>query len=128
MRIRFMLRFKQKDKFIGYIHQHAGVIGLMIMGSLPQGLVMSLSGERHRAKLLLIGNPLIAMNMMKVHPEVGVYAPLRVLFTENEVGKTIITYEKPSTLFGQWGEQIFQDSGKLLDEKMETLVRLLANN
>jgi|ERR1035437_3436735 uncharacterized protein (DUF302 family) len=125
-RIGFLLRFKQKDKFIGYIHQNAGVLGLMILGSIPQGLVLSLAGERHRAKLFLIGNPLVALNMMKVHPEAGVYAPLRVMFTEDELGKTIITYEKPSTLFGQWGEQIFQDTGKLLDEKMETLVRLLA--
>ena len=106
-RIGFLLKFRQKDKFIGYIHQNAGVLGLMIMGSIPQGLVLSLSGERHRAKLFMIGNPLIAMNMMKLHPEVGVYAPLRVLFCENELGKTVITYEKPSTLFGQWSEEIF---------------------
>jgi len=123
----FMLRFKQKDKFIGYIHQNSGALGLMILGSVPHGLIISLSGERHRAKQFLIGNPLLAQAMMKVHPEAGVYAPLRVMFTENELGKTVITYEKPSTLFGQWTEQVFQDTGKLLDEKMETLIRLIAN-
>ena len=126
LRMAFLLKFKQKDKFIGYIHQNAGALGIMILGSIPQGLFLSLSGERRRAKLFMIGNPLIAMNMIKVHPEAGVYAPLRVLFCENELGKTVITYEKPSTLFGQWSEQIFQDTGKLLDEKLETLVRLIA--
>ena len=126
-RIGFMLKFKQKNKFITYINQNTGVLGLMILGSIPHGLILSLSGEHHRAKQFLIGNPLIALSMMKIHPEAGVYAPLRVMFTENDSGKTVITYEKPSTLFGQWNEQIFQDTGKLLDEKMETLIRLIAN-
>jgi uncharacterized protein (DUF302 family) len=126
-RIGFMLKFKQKDKFTAYINENSGVLGLMILGSIPHGLILSLSGERHRAIQLLIGNPLIALSMMKIHAEAGVYAPLRVMFSENEPGKTVITYEKPSTLFGQWNEQIFQDTGKLLDEKMETLIRILAN-
>jgi len=127
IRMGFMLRFKQKDKFIGYIHQNSGVLGLMILGSIPHGLIISLTGERRRAKQYLIGNPLLAQAMMKVHPEAGVYAPLRVMFHENDLGKTVITYEKPSTLFGQWTEQVFQETGKLLDEKMEILVRLIAN-
>ena len=125
-RVGLMLKFKQKDKFTSYINQNGGVLGLMILGSIPHGMLLSLSGERHRAIQLLIGNPLIALSMMKIHPEAGVYAPIRVMFSENDFGKTVITYEKPSTLFGQWNEQIFQDTGKLLDEKMETLIRILA--
>ena len=125
-RIGLMLKFKQKDKFTSYINENTGVLGLMILGSIPHGMILSLSGEHHRAIQLLIGNPLIALNMMKIHPEVGVYAPLRMMISEDDLGKTVITYEKPSTLFGQWNEQIFQDTGKLLDEKMETLIRILA--
>jgi len=125
-RVGFMLKFKQKDKFKSYINQNGGVLGLMILGNIPHGMLLRLSGERHKAIQLLIGNPLIALSMMKIHPEAGVYAPIRVMFSENDFGKTVITYEKPSTLFGQWNEQIFQDTGKLLDEKMETLIRILA--
>jgi hypothetical protein len=33
-----------------------------------------------RTQMFLIGNPLIALNMMRVHAEAGVYAPLRVMF------------------------------------------------
>ena len=126
-RVGLMLKFKQKDKFTSYINQNGGVLGLMILGSIPHGMLLSLSGERHRAIQLLIGNPLIALSMMKTHPESGVNAPLRVMFSENDFGKTVITYDKPSTLFGQWNEPIFQNTGKLLDEKMETLIRILAN-
>lgn len=121
----FMLRFKQAEKFTAYINQNTGILGLMILGSIPHGSIISLSGERHKAVQLLIGNPLIALSMMKIHPEAGVYAPLRVFIHEIDHDKTLITYDKPSLLFGQWDEQIFQDTGKLLDEKMETLIRFI---
>src|ERR1035437_4696987 len=78
----FMLRFKQAERFTAYINQNTGVLGLMILGSIPHGSIISLSGERQRAVQLLIGNPLIAMSMMKIHPEAGVYAPLRVFISE----------------------------------------------
>jgi uncharacterized protein (DUF302 family) len=121
----YLLRFKQAEKFIAYINQNTGILGLMILGSIPHGMILGLSGERHRAIQLLIGNPLIALRMMKIHPEAGVYAPLRVFVHEIDHDKTLITYDKPSLLFGQWDEQLFNDTGKLLDEKMETLIRFI---
>jgi hypothetical protein len=33
----------------------------------------------------------------------SLYAPLRVLIYENEEGKTCVEYDKPSSLFGQFG-------------------------
>jgi uncharacterized protein (DUF302 family) len=121
----FMLRFKQVEKFTAYINQNTGVLGLMILGSIPHGMMLSLSGERHRALQLFIGNPMIALSMMKIHPEAGVYAPLRLFIHEIDNGRTLITYDKPSRIFGQWNDQLFHDTGKLLDEKMETLIRFI---
>ena len=121
----FMLRFKQTEKFTAYINQNTGVLGLMILGSIPHGMMLSLSGERHRAIQLFVGNPMIALSMMKIHPEAGVYAQLRLFIHEIDQNKTLITYDRPSLLFGQWDEQLFHDTGKLLDEKMETLIRFI---
>jgi uncharacterized protein (DUF302 family) len=42
----------------------------------------------------------------------GLYVPLRVLIYENEPGKTCVEYDKPSSLFGQFGT----DPGGLLSE------------
>ena len=33
----------------------------------------------------------------------SLYAPLRVLIYENEEGKTCVEYDRPSSLFGQFG-------------------------
>jgi uncharacterized protein (DUF302 family) len=125
IKLGFMLRFKQAEKFTAYINQNTGVLGLMILGSIPHGMILSLTGERHRAIQLFVGNPMIALSMMKIHPEAGVYAPLRLFIHEIDHSKTLITYDKPSRIFGQWNDQLFQDTGKLLDEKMETLIRFI---
>ena len=42
-----------------------------------------------RAQMFLIGNPLIALTMMRVHAEAGVYAPLRVMFSSDGPSKDV---------------------------------------
>jgi uncharacterized protein (DUF302 family) len=49
-------------------------------------------------------------------------APLRVLIYEDEGGKTCIEYDKPSTLFGQFGKASATEVATMLDRKLEHLV------
>jgi uncharacterized protein (DUF302 family) len=48
--------------------------------------------------------------------------PLRVLLYENAEGKTCIEYDKPSSLFGQFGTAEIDAVAAMLDKKLETLV------
>ena len=52
----------------------------------------------------------------------GLYAPLRVLIYEDEKGKTCIEYDKPSTLFGEFGNAKVTEVATMLDRKLEQLV------
>jgi uncharacterized protein (DUF302 family) len=52
----------------------------------------------------------------------SLYAPLRVLIYENEEGKTCVEYDKPSALFGQFGNAKVTDVAAMLDQKLESLV------
>jgi uncharacterized protein (DUF302 family) len=52
----------------------------------------------------------------------GLYAPLRVLIYENEAGKTCVEYDKPSSLFGQFGNAKVTEVATVLDRKLEQLV------
>jgi uncharacterized protein (DUF302 family) len=106
-----------------YLGQVGGEIGLMILGNIPHGSLLGLLGGPSRARMFLVGNPLIALTMMRIHPQAGTYAPLRVMFCSDGVDRTIITYDKPSMIFGQWTEPVFQETGKMLDLKMENVVR-----
>jgi uncharacterized protein (DUF302 family) len=52
----------------------------------------------------------------------GLYAPLRVLRYENEDGKTCVEYDRPSSLFGQFGNAHVTEVATTLDRKLEQLV------
>jgi uncharacterized protein (DUF302 family) len=50
------------------------------------------------------------------------YAPLRVLIYEDADGKTCIEYDRPSSLFGQFGNEQVAVTTVDLDRKVEELV------
>jgi len=67
-------------------------------------------------------NPLFAIQMTQHDIRASLYAPLRVLIYENEEGKTCVEYDKPSSLFGQFGNPKVTEVATMLDRKMEKLV------
>jgi hypothetical protein len=52
----------------------------------------------------------------------GLYAPLRLLVYEDERGKTCVEYDRPSSLFGQFGDARVTEVATMLDRKLEELV------
>jgi uncharacterized protein (DUF302 family) len=124
-RLMLMIALKRKAALEHYLRRIAGNLGLMILGSVRHGKILGLLQGPTRAAMFLIGNPLTALGLMQVHPEAGVYAPLRVMFTEAKSGQTRITYDRPSGLFSQWPEPVFASTGLMLDQKLEQLVALL---
>lgn len=87
-----------KSRLQNYLKQVAGELGLMNLGTVRHGLLMSaLNGPRH-AQMFLIGNPLTAMSLMKVFKQAGVYAPLRIMFHDDGDDATVVTYDAPSKL------------------------------
>lgn len=94
-----------------------GQSGFMIFFTADMGALMSLMGKSKKAKLYLIGNPLIANQMVEQSVGVGLYVPPRVLVYEDYDGKTYITYDKPSTLFQQFQNPYISKVGEMLDGK-----------
>jgi uncharacterized protein (DUF302 family) len=45
----------------------------------------------------------------------GLYAPLRVMLYETETGTATFEYDRPSTLFGQYGDERVTAVAKQLD-------------
>jgi len=51
-------------------------------------------------------------------------APLRVLIYETEDGKTCVEYDRPSSLFGQFGDERVDRMAASLDWKLENLTAM----
>jgi len=99
-----------------------GPSGFMRFRTSDHGSLLRLAGQEKKAIQYLLGNPLFAIQMTQHDIRASLYAPLRVLLYENEHGKTCVEYDKPSSLFGQFGNAKVTDVASMLDRKMEQLV------
>ena len=99
-----------------------GSSGFVLFRTSDHGALLRLVGQKRKAIQYLVGNPLIAIQMTQHDIRAGLYAPLRVLIYEDEVGKTCMEYDKPSSLFGLFGNDHISPIATMLDKKLESLV------
>jgi uncharacterized protein (DUF302 family) len=104
------------------IEAMVGPSGFMLFRTSDHGALFRLVGQNRKALQYLVGNPLFAIQMTQHDIRAALYAPLRVLVYENELGKTCVEYDKPSSLFGQFGNAKVTDVATMLDRKLERLV------
>jgi uncharacterized protein (DUF302 family) len=100
----------------------AGPSGFMLFRTSDHGGLLRLVGRQGKAVQYLLGNPLFAVEMTRHAIGAGLYAPLRVLIYEADDGKACVEYDKPSSLFGQFGDARVDKVAAELDRKLEDLV------
>ncbi len=81
------------------------------------------AGRPHKTPQYEIGNPLTATRMTRHELPAALYAPLRVVLYENATGGATFEYDKPSSLFGQFGNEQVTAIGRELDAKLENVLR-----
>jgi len=99
----------------------AGSSGFMLFGTINHGELLALFEEPRKAIQYSVGHPLIALQMTRRDLRAGLYAPLRVLIYEED-GKTVLEYDRPSSLFGQFDDPEVSAVASSLDQKLEALV------
>jgi uncharacterized protein (DUF302 family) len=104
----------------------AGPSGFMLFGTSDHGALLRLAGQKRKAIQYVVGNPLFALQMTQHDIRASLYAPLRVLVYESEEGKTCVEYDKPSSLFGQFGNAQVAPVAAMLDKKLAALVAAAA--
>lgn len=88
---------------------------LSIFGARDHGALLAIAGQRRQALQYEIGNPLTASRMTRHQLGAALYAPLRVLLREDDLGHGVFEYDLPSSLFGQFGDERVTAIGKMLD-------------
>ena len=82
-----------------------GDAGLVIFSTATHGdWLQILSGKRHVVQYV-IGNVLVSTQMTQHELAAGLYAPLRIVLYENRSGTSTFEYDRPSSLFGQYGNE-----------------------
>ncbi len=96
---------------------------LSIFLTRDHGALLRIAGAPRHALQYEIGNPWTASTMTRHQLPAALYAPLRVVLFENEQGHGVFEYDKPSSLFGQFGDARVTEVGRYLDATLEALLR-----
>ena len=99
---------------------------LSIFHERDHGALLRIAGSRRNAVQYDVGNPLTASMMTRHQLPAALYAPLRVVLFEDEQGRGIFEYDRPSSFFSQYGDERVTDVGRYLDAALEAILRSAA--
>jgi uncharacterized protein (DUF302 family) len=100
---------------------------LSIFGSRDHGVLLAVAGLKRRAIQYDIGNPLTASLMTRHNISAGLYAPVRVLLSENPDGRVAFEYDRPMSTFGQFGDKSIDIVARKLDGDLGDVLERAAN-
>jgi uncharacterized protein (DUF302 family) len=110
------------EDFEARMKKTQGPSEFMLFFEADHGAWMALVGLKARAKLYVIGNPLIARTMIEHNVEVGLHVPVRVLIYEDpKTGTCRLAYDLPSSLMGRLKNEKVTAAAKVLDRKLAAL-------
>jgi uncharacterized protein (DUF302 family) len=110
------------NDFEALMRASEGPSGFMLFWEADHGAWMARVGLQARAKLYIIGNPLIARTMIQHDIGVGLNVPVRVLiYEEPATGTCRLAYDLPSSLMGRLKNDRVTAAARLLDQKLSAL-------
>jgi uncharacterized protein (DUF302 family) len=113
------------DDFEARMRALEGPSGFMLFWEADHGAWMARVGLQARARLFIIGNPLIARTMLEHDIEVGLNVPVRVLiYEEPRDGTCRLAYDLPSSLMVRLGNERVTTAAQRLDQKLSALAEL----
>jgi uncharacterized protein (DUF302 family) len=108
--------------------RYVGESGFMLFGEIDHGGWIWKFGINRRVIRLILGNPLIAITMIRHDITAGLFAPVELLVTENEDGPgATMTYVRPSSLMAIEENPALLAAAKALDQKFEALLARAAD-
>ena len=86
------------------------------------GSLLKLVGRPRKAYQYEIGNQITASRMTHHDIRASLYAPLRIILYEDDQGRAMFEYDKPSSLFGQFGDDQVTVVAQELDQTLESIL------
>jgi uncharacterized protein (DUF302 family) len=108
------------------VETHVGPSGFMLFGVVDHGTWITKAGIDRKALRVILGNPLIAITMLRHDVTAGLFAPVELLLLEEDNGSSL-TYVKPSSLMVVEPNPELLSAAERLDEKLEALAAKVTN-
>lgn len=102
------------------VRPYAGPSGFMLFGMIDHGAWITKAGIGRKVLRVILGNPLIAITMLRHDVTAGLFAPVELLLTDNGTGSSL-TYVKPSSLMVMEANPELLSAATELDAKLAAL-------
>ncbi|WP_006245714.1 DUF302 domain-containing protein [Mycolicibacterium tusciae] len=113
--------FASWDSYEHEVQSHVGPSGFMLFAAWNHGGWIVKAGIHRKALRLVIGNPLIAITMLRHDVTAGLFAPVELLVTEEENRTSALTYVAPSSLMVVEPNPPLLAAARELDAKLAAL-------
>ena len=101
---------------------------LAIFSARDHGGLLRIVGLARKAVQYEISNPTTATRMTQHQLPAALYAPFRVILYENEAGHAALEYDRPLSLFGQFGDERVTSVARELDATLERVLAQAAHS
>ena len=104
------------------IERQLGTSDLTLVYAFEHTPLLTLAGKTSRAIQYTGGNPLLAIQMSRLVPEVALYAPLHFVVYEDEAGKTFVAYDTFASQLAQYQREEITRVAQIVEQKLEALL------
>jgi hypothetical protein len=113
-----------RASFERMVRSQLGESGFMLFQEFDYGIWLPLYGVNRKVVRWVLGNPLIAITMIRHDVEAALFAPVELLLRESDVGGgSAIVYDLPSSLMVIRENPPLLEAATALDRKLDALVR-----
>jgi len=115
---------KQHDDWESYeraVRAYVGPYGFMLFAVLNHAGWINKAGIDRKVLRVIIGNPLIAITMLRHDVTAGLFAPVELLLTSEDEGRSALTYVKPSSLMVVEPNPDLEAAATALDDKLAAM-------
>jgi uncharacterized protein (DUF302 family) len=109
------------DSYREEIEHHVGPSGFILFATIDHGAWIKKVGIQRKVLRLIIGNPTIAITMLRHDLTAGLFAPVEMILVEEAGGRCSLTYVRPSSLMVVEKNDALLAAAKQLDTKLQAL-------
>jgi hypothetical protein len=111
------------------VQSQLGPYGFMLFQEFDFSMWLPLYGVNRKAMRWILGNPLIAITMINHDLDAALFTPVELLLRERSSGGgSTIVYDLPSSLIAIRDNPPLLDAARVLDDKLDALVRRVAGH
>jgi uncharacterized protein (DUF302 family) len=112
-----------RQHFEKVVQSQVGESGFVLFYEIDHGQWLPLFGIQRKVVRWILGNPLIAITMIRHDITAGLFAPVELLLVENESGDgSTVIYDLPSSLIAIERNPALLEAARALDGKLQALV------